>query len=348
VDLSQKEDAAPWNLSLAVQCLAEVRNCKPLSRPAVNLLKALCSLIDKPGAINFLSRQIIPHMGQIGANWPERELLADWLHHWQPRSDNIGWVNAAVFAEFVCSIGTDLEGVHRAILDYSQRSDVYKVLVPFTLARGWRNDSATLSLLLDWVVNEDVVNVRRAAFMTLANYFITDREVFELLIRQSNNDPSPHVRWLAIITLGASSLYPPVKKEIFLNLRHLAVHDPADTVRQAALLILPQFYPENNETLAILCDRAAKDGNPKVRFTTLESLLATFKDKPEVFEVLIDRALNDPEEWIRLHVISKLLENFRSIHKTVETVHEALKRENSEGLQQKLREMVEQSGILAS
>ncbi len=74
----------PWNLALAVQCLAEVRDRAAIRGVAEALLRQLILLIEHSTPIDdrntatLIEAEILPAMRVIGTDWPGRQTFVQW------------------------------------------------------------------------------------------------------------------------------------------------------------------------------------------------------------------------------------------------------------------------------
>ncbi|MEG4093074.1 HEAT repeat domain-containing protein, partial [Microcoleus sp. Pol12B4] len=113
-------------------------------------------------------------------------------------------------------------------------SDVRRAAVQ-ELARGWKDDPETLPILKQRAQSDDDSDVRRAAVQELARGWKDEPGIFELLCYVAINDP--------------------FERE----------YDWQYNPRQAALTAMIELYPDRFETLAIVCDRAQKERDQKLR-----------------------------------------------------------------------------------
>ncbi|NJM98053.1 MAG: HEAT repeat domain-containing protein, partial [Phormidesmis sp. RL_2_1] len=107
------------------------------------------------------------------------------------------------------------------------------------LAKGWRNDPGTLTLLKDRAQNDDHWAVRRSAVQALAQGWKNDPTLFNLWCDFSINHPFKRSGGF----LGSMQTNP----------------------RQTTLRILIQQYPSNPKTHELLADRAENDNDEKLR-----------------------------------------------------------------------------------
>ncbi|MDQ3814012.1 MAG: DUF4062 domain-containing protein, partial [Armatimonadota bacterium] len=123
-------ESPPWHVSLAVQCLGEIRNLNSAAESARRLLKVICALFDDIQSSSleqsseiafekkrFIEKQVIRYVKVIGTSWPQRAELAQWIRGRQSYDNARHY--AEPFGDFVSSIGKGVEEIHEAIMDYA-------------------------------------------------------------------------------------------------------------------------------------------------------------------------------------------------------------------------------------
>jgi energy-coupling factor transporter ATP-binding protein EcfA2 len=334
----------PWNIALAVQCLAEVRNLTILAAPAERVLRAVFDLFKKAmESINysietFVDRQITPAAEAIGANWPNREVLAGMLKDYKP--PRYASMLAEGFGKFVAAVGAGADVVHAQLIENATSGDTsQRTLTPFALAKGWRTDPQTFNLLQHqasadedgptrWVALKAIVeyfdDVQQGTFTLLLNRAANDSEelvrVFaiqalsdkksgdlELLpvFIKAAEDPSMWVRFLAIHALNSYRTDPRIKPALY----KCVVDGDSMFVRASAYRTLINLFGDDPQTLELLSDRAVSDPDALRRFEILD-MLATRRRDVRVMELLRERARNDPDELVRSRA-AELVEGLR-------------------------------------
>lgn len=193
----------PWNIALAVQCLGELRNPGTVAEPARRLLNVVCSLFDPAGYpdlnfAKFLEEQIATSAETIGQHWPHRISLIDWLNNLDP-SENARLYDKA-FGKFIASIGNGLNAVHDEILNYATHSIQWlRLLGPYALATGWRDNSLTKEILYDRAVNDEREWVRSDALRALAEHYREGAKTKETIYDRAVSDEHYAVRSDALI-----------------------------------------------------------------------------------------------------------------------------------------------------
>lgn len=254
----------PWNISLAMRCFAEMRNPKAAAAPGERLLAAVCSLFEEElaGAVEFLvflNETIAATAELIGASWPNRSVLANWLRGL--RSFEYAWVYAEPLGRLIGSIGNGSDEIHQIILNYAGHPDKnYRTLAPITLANGWREDCNTYPLLLN-LVTDKAYGVRGAAVNALAGHFRNTEKTLPLICDTALKDESTHVRHMAITALA-------------------------------------EHFRDHSCVLPLIQNVAITDEAPFVRGTSLTALANHFRDERQL-EFLRNQSQKDPVEWVR-------------------------------------------------
>lgn len=191
----------PWNIGIAVQCVAEIRNLLPIEKSAAHLLVTICDLIDHSALrgervlSNFIQTEIVPFVEVVGVNWPGREFVKDWLSMFVSRSSaNENWLFlwARSVGRFVGSLEKGIPDARQIIRDIPNDS-AFSMLVPSALAIGWHNEGSekTLRTLASYSKSEFV---RREAVFALGEYYHEDAKTAETLINRLLYDESAIVR----------------------------------------------------------------------------------------------------------------------------------------------------------
>jgi hypothetical protein len=98
----------PWNLALAVQCLAEVRNPHTaVAGPAQDLLRRIilliehCVSIDDRDTMALIETEILPAARTIGATWPGGQIYLNWYRR---RGVRLIWSSVSAYAAQLAAI----------------------------------------------------------------------------------------------------------------------------------------------------------------------------------------------------------------------------------------------------
>ncbi|HEY0173452.1 MAG TPA: DUF4062 domain-containing protein [Pyrinomonadaceae bacterium] len=241
----------PWNIALSIQVLGEVKSIGAVAEPARRLLETTCSLFDFCMTTNytlnaFMDETIATAAQAVGANWPHRTVIIEWLRtpHWYV----YGNYYARAFGRFIGALCKDMDEVRQLLTWYaSQRSVEYRVLVPYALAAGWHDDPETLSVLEKIAESDGHSVVRGAALWSMVEYFPGDQRVLEWARRLAVNDGNGELRSLAIQALVTHARSDP---QTWLLVRHRLRHDVDHRVQRAAYDAIRKYsyiYSGNSE-----------------------------------------------------------------------------------------------------
>jgi hypothetical protein len=254
-------DSPPWNLSLAVHCLGEIRSSSLVGYASHELLTRIISCLAH-GMVNelrfddFINEHILRPARSIGRNWPHREALSELLFMPERFGDGkYAWYYADNFASFVVAIGGDLDSIHKVVKGYaSSDNDNRRVLGLATLAEGWAQASDTVGLLLKGCGDANA-DIRWVAIRALSEFF-TESQAFPILMQHAVNDPDMAVRRASLSNLRVRFGYRP---EISTMARDRAVKETEKGPRREAMGILASFSRKDDEALAVLRTIATND-----------------------------------------------------------------------------------------
>ncbi|MFV2179292.1 HEAT repeat domain-containing protein, partial [Actinomadura sp. LOL_011] len=316
----------PGAVTLAVQCLGEVRSLGNAGRAARTLLESVIELLQAPDRSfaddrrERLESVILPAIAGVGPAWPGRDLFLAWFRE---RAD--GFVTdrarrlaprmlAALYAD-APSVRALLGGMARHGGVPAQRSacllavaDRWPTLAETRdLATGLLRDHAapvreaavevlaanrtdapaTRAAVLAAVLDASA-DVRQTAVEQLTAHWPDDPEV-RAAVHGRLGDPNRDVREAALEQLASSRTDDPA----FLDAAHRATQDPDWSVRQTALRVLTAARPRAEESLDTL-RHAAADPDEDVRQTAIRLLADRWADAPGTFEAAVD-AVGDPD-----------------------------------------------------
>lgn len=270
-------DRQPWNIALAVRCLSEVKDINTVAEPAGRLLEVVLSLFDHAEkefqTADFIEAQVLPAVESVGAGWPRRELLSEWLNAWAA-AERFSWILSGHWGTFVGIVGDGSEELYRIVLAMSSNENPVQrdlALHALSQAQGWRDNPQTLQILLRSIKNDDDTFIRSIAARKLAERFVGDSRTLPLL-------------------------------------RNLSVKDAAEDVRVAALWAIADHFGDDAATLPLLYERAKNDESPPadsnqyyggVRAAAINALAKYWGSHPETLPLLRERAENDPSRWLR-------------------------------------------------
>ncbi|MEH1775283.1 HEAT repeat domain-containing protein [Nostoc sp.] len=137
------------------------------------------------------------------------------------------------------------------------------------LANHFKDDPDTKSILKERATQDDNWDVRRVAVEELANHFKDDPETKTWLKERATQDNHYNVRGAAVQQLAKYFKYQPELFDIYHN---CAVNDPFErkekdetNPRRIALEIIIKQFPQHDQTLPLLRDRAQNDPDEQVR-----------------------------------------------------------------------------------
>jgi predicted NACHT family NTPase len=139
------------------------------------------------------------------------------------------------------------------------------------IATTWQESSDTKTWLKQRATQDDNYNVRRAAVQELAKNFKDDLQTKTFLKQRATQDDNYNVRRAAVQELAKHFKY---QLELFEIYYHCAVNDPfkdshepffKPNPRRIALEIIIKQFPQDDQTLPLLRDRAENDPDEKVR-----------------------------------------------------------------------------------
>jgi hypothetical protein len=289
-------------LTLAVQCLSEIRNLNIITESTKHLLRALCLYFESftENFTNDLSdfikaAELLSALTLIGANWPDRTTLVDWLKGYRPQGKTI--FNISLDGYFIGEVGQDHKEIHRIVLDYLNHSDEkVRHVAPTSLATGWPNEEQTFPILRSLAISDPAEIVRQSALQHIAFSFKDNPETFSLFCDWAENAVYTDVRAGSVRYLaGAFS----DKPETLRQLREWGINSNHSEVRAAAIQTLALHFKAEPSVLNILQDRALHDASEDVRTTAIRSLANSFSDESGTLETLRSWAVNATQPDIR-------------------------------------------------
>ncbi|MDZ8240666.1 MAG: HEAT repeat domain-containing protein [Nostoc sp. ChiQUE01a] len=151
-----------------------------------------------------------------------------------------------------------------------EHADVRRTAVQ-ELANHFKDDPETKSILKERATQDDHEDVRGAAVAELANHFKDDPETKSILKERATQDDHENVRRAAVAELANHFKY---QLELFEIYHNCAVNDPFknsdnpffdSNPRYIALEIIIKQFPQHDQTLPLLRDRANNDPDEQVR-----------------------------------------------------------------------------------
>jgi len=139
------------------------------------------------------------------------------------------------------------------------------------LAKNFKDDPETKTILKQRAAQDDDSDVRRAAVEELAKNFKDDPETKTILKQRATQDGDNNVRGAAVQGLAKHFKY---QLELFEIYYQCAVNGPfkdshepffKPNPRRIALEIIIKQFPQHDQTLPLLRDRAENDPDEQVR-----------------------------------------------------------------------------------
>lgn len=317
----------PWNLALAVHCLAEVRTISPvMAKPATALLRQLILLLEHGVSIDdretaaLIEEEILPAAQTIGTNWPGRETYLSWYRRrgvrvvWGPVSAHAARL-AAILSTPAERIDDLFDEVLGALNDssaaYAWVAGLAEVAQLATTAGDGPAHRAAAERVRGRLVkrarDDGYAGARLAATRALGERFGADPRARELLTERACKDGSAGVRLAAVQALGERFRGEPTVRELLLE---RAVTDDHAGVRQAVVRILGERCGGEEELRPILLDRLATDSDAEVSRMAAQVLIERFNATGEVRDRLIGRAREDTDPLLRRATVRALGERF--------------------------------------
>jgi hypothetical protein len=301
----------PWNLALATQCLAEVRDPTQMGAAAEPLLRQLILLIEHGVSIEdrstaeLIEAEILPSVRVIGSSWPARRVF---LHWYRRRGIRVSWTTGSSFAtQMAVLLAAPHEGIEDLLettLGASNDRRARLALIaglaesaalPAT-PNGRSNDGRRArcrTLLVEHVQKDNHGAVRLAALEALIAQYGLDVPLSELLDERARSDTYSAVRLVAVKTLGGRRNMDEQTRALLMELAH---DDPDGPVRQAAIEAVAGRSTGQDDIRDLLIDRVRSD----VRVGVFEAAALALLDRPDsishVRSLLVKRVRRDSKE----------------------------------------------------
>ena len=306
----------PWNLALAVQCLAEVRNLyASVARPAESLLRQLilllehCVSIDDRETAALIEEEILPAAKAIGPAWPGRGVYLSWYRR---RGVRVVWssvsAHAARLAAMLSTPAERIDDLFDEVLgmindspaSYASVAGLVEVAQLATTAVDSPAHQAAASRartrLIKRARTDDHAGVRLAAVQALGERFGTDTRVREVLIERARGDNYAGVRLAAVQALGERFPGEAEVRDLLVERVHADAHPG---VRRIAVQSLGDRYGGDDELREVLLECLGTDRDPEVTRTAAHALVERFGATRGVRDLLIGRAREDLDGMIR-------------------------------------------------
>ncbi|GAA0435348.1 HEAT repeat domain-containing protein [Actinoplanes campanulatus] len=310
----------PWNVALAVQCLAGVRQIADARHAAELALREVVRIIeysaatpdrDLPGPdyADLLVDEFIPAIEAIGPNWPDREAYLDWYRTAGVEIvGNPAAASAARIAAVLARPDDHFDEIFKARI--GEADDVRVVCAAVAglgemahqAVRQERADEGRLALdPLVRAADDARAVVRLASVQALAPLAAVYPEARAVLVRAVSPDPQRRdgfstVRLSAVQILGERLRAEPGIEEILLECRR---SDPHPAVRAGALRVLARPRQLSVAVAQDLVDACRDDTAPEVVEAAAGILLPRAGSDGPVRELLLGRMRTDPAAGVR-------------------------------------------------
>ncbi|GAB3818542.1 NACHT domain-containing protein [Micromonospora zhanjiangensis] len=296
----------PWNLALAVQCLAEVRDIHAVAAPAEALLRRLvlllehCVAIDDRETAALIEDEILPAAKAIGPNWPGREVYLSWYRRrgvrvvWSPVSTYAARLAAMLSApaeridDLFDEVLGSMDANTASYASVAGLAELAQVATAVADSNAHLAAATRARLRLVKRARDDLhAGVRLAAVQALGERFGDDHRVRDLLVERAAQDGHPGVRLTAVRALGERFRDEPGVPEL---LRERARGDTHPPVRRAAVQALGERLGAEPDLRDLLLDRLRTDQDAEVLRSAAYALVDRFPADAQVREALITRA----------------------------------------------------------
>jgi Domain of unknown function (DUF4062) len=271
-------DQPPWNIALAAQCLAELRDPENVPE-AAELLDAIVLVVEHEAVLgnrgdSWAENELLPSMQTVGSRWPQRRRLLDWYLSRGKRIDSIYWFGLA--ARMAVAVAPD-----SAELEYSLLEPPATAVPPVSQAQG--------TAVADLLIAPDVDGSG--------------------LLGQVQSNLDVDARVAVVERLGVQARSAPAARSL---LREISVTDPDDAVRRHAIERLMRFRPWEPVMIDFLRRRSAQN----LRWALLALEAEVFDSRSAELEALLDyigaELCRNPDESARREAVVALAAHHES------------------------------------
>ena len=301
----------PWNIALAVQCVAEMRPISQGERVAGLVLRhaqrliEYCAYVYDPAAAELIGEEILPAVDAVGVQWPGRTSYLNWYRREAGRLLTAPTATyAARMAAMLANPGDRVEEAFAATV--TSLSNIRLACAAVTglaevIRQAPRRDpvpdtTGTRQRLVELASNDERVAVRSAAVQALGTIPGSDAEVRAALVRQAAADPSFEVRLIAVQALIEAF---PDDAEVEAALLGGPRSDANAAVRRAVVRALTRQRNLPIEVEQSLLDACRIDTDAEVVEAAAQALLVRADNADRVRPVLVDRLTSDPAAGVR-------------------------------------------------
>jgi len=270
----QLTDEGVFNLLLAANCLAEVRNRTTIAPIATQLLEALKKEVEEEYPYEFDAKAAAAIVTAIATVWQDALQCLNWL---------------------------------KSCIQLDSSSYVRQSAVQ-AIAQNWKDHPDTLPLLKQWATSDDDSDVRQAAVQELAKGWKDHPDTLPILKQRATSDDKWFVRRAAVQELAQGWKDHPDTLPI---LKQRATSDDKWFVRRAAVQELAQGWKDHPDTLPILKQRATSDDHSAVRHAAVQELAQGWKDHPDTLPMLKQWATSDDDSAVRRAAVQELAKGWK-------------------------------------
>lgn len=301
--LATRTDLDEWDgesaldeVTLAVYCIAEVRNPGRIQETGRKVFDRVCSIALKAldRSEEFVDRGLIPACREVGDRWPglnpdhlrERAVLK--IDN-SPRNiyGSKLWVNLLILVAADRTSALKLAITNRGIFN----GMAARFFAIRAMAEKWP-DQDTRQFLTERAVRDENFNPRRAALQALAEKWPDDDTRHFLTERAVEDDH--HVSRRAALQVLAEKWPDECTRDVLIE---CALQDEGYDCRGSALRALAEKWPDEN-TRQLLTERARQDDSSDARRYALQALAEKWTDE-NTRQFLTERAAQDDNEAVR-------------------------------------------------
>ncbi len=317
-------------LILAIQCLSEVRNLNEIEMTAKRVLEGIFGWFEQQNKYKsgdpvkkeqvFLDNAV-PAIENIGATWPVRKTIVDWLP--DPKKETHSINGAYAFGRIVKALCPDDKKIKQTLITLSgtiaRKVDSYMAFD--ALARGFGKQEDVYLLLHQRAIKNEHEDIRTAALRALAEHCAGRDETYMLLSQRAVEDGNWYVR---STVLGVLAKYFD-RPDTHSLLRKQTIDDEHENVRSAALRNIIDYYIDDPGTYSLLHQCASEDKHEKVRSIAIGGLMQYHND--DRWQILLSRDADKHGHWLgainkehAAKVAEKLNKSQAEIYREYETI----------------------------
>jgi predicted NACHT family NTPase len=306
------------DLILAVQCLAEVADLNKIANVAERLLGSLCGWFestdtDRHKVDKYREKEQIfeEHAASavetIGKSWPRREKFLSWLS--EPKKDVVTDQGAYAFGKIVAALWADGKKTKQSLIAFSNKGLNSPLMAFDALARCFKHQQETYSLLQQVVQDNKHEEVRRAAVSSLAEHYPDRPETYSLLQQVVQDYKHELVREVAVSSLAE---HYPDHPETYSLLQQVVQDYKHEFVREVAVSSLAKHYQNRPETYSLLQQFVQDSKHEEVRRAAVSSLAEHYQDHTETYSLLQQLLQDSMHEDVREVAVLSLAKHYQN------------------------------------